>query len=259
MKNRSGVAVLLAVGLACTLSGCEFPVEGQKPGVTQQSTGSVAPETISEPALEVEALNFLVQPKTSAWPKWQDAVTHAVILEAIPYGARHRVSAFASKKPPFNTQLELVSGGRTLVKERVDFNRGGLHYLFLLGNESGAQGLYPTLVEVPIPSGKEEGIRFLHAAPEHHLVDVYLNRKLAAENQDFMSLTSLLPPAEVGPISEITIVLRGKTPTFDALQDELHLRLEKPLEEKRLLLVYAFKSGGAQAAFNNDTVYIYKN
>jgi hypothetical protein len=244
------------VVLAVVMAGCEFPTAAEKPAPTQSqaTTQQDKPSTI-----EVRGLNFLVQAKGAAWPRWLDGTSHAVASEALPYGGRGALTGFNGKPAPFSGKLEASLGSRTLVNDRVDFNQPGAHSVFLLGsNTSEAQsgsGMGPTLLESPFLAGKQEGIQFLHAVPEHHLVDLYLNRKLAAESLDFKSIVDL--PA-VAPLTEITIVVRGKAPSFDPAQDELHLRLEKPIEDSSLLLVYAFKAGQTQG-FGNDTVFIYKS
>lgn len=258
MKNLRPILGFISISVsifAFSLVGCEFPTAGEKPANSQSQT-SIQQDKPS--TIDVRGLNFLVQAKGAAWPRWLEGSTHSVASEALPYGGRGSLSGFTGKASPFSANSRRYRSPYRGVRSG-GFQSGRDAFGFLLGNDTTeggtGSGMGPTLMEFPFLAGKQEGIQFLHAVPEHHLVDLYLNRKLVAENLDFKNIVDL--PA-VAPLSEITIVLRGKAPSFDPAQDELHLRLEKPMDERSLLLVYAFKTGQAQQGFGNDTVFIYK-
>jgi hypothetical protein len=252
---------------ACEIPGGQAPSSGpEKPVASPVSEASLGSGQTGQTGqsgspFAVEALNFLVQARGAGLPQWLDGASHSPVVDPVVYGGRTPVSRLAAQKPPFEARLEFVVGSKTVLQDRVPFGMSGMHSLFLVGREDGGLGFPPALVDVGGAAQPAQPIRFFHAVPEQAAVDVYLNRKLAAENVTFKELEGIAAPGMA--ITEITLTLKGKAPAHDAAQDELYMRLDQPLElaggVQKLLVVYALKPGHTQSGPGHETLLIYRN
>ena len=234
------------------LASCQKHQEGTP---TAGHLGALNQVQIQNPIQEVQALNFLVQAKGAMAPQWLDAGTHQVIADGMSYGSRTRPVTWANKTPPYEVQMDFVSGGVNLLHSRLSVSAPGLHYVILNGRSDGTGALGAQLNHIVVPAGQDEGIHFYDALPENFPLDVYFNRQKIADNFNFGVMDHL---AFKDAITEITLVAHGKAPAFDPLSDELHFSLNEPLKASRVLMVFGLKSG--QQAYGNqrETIFIYK-